>query len=445
MSTARMTKTSQGMTPRQIVAELDKYIVGQKEAKRSVAIAVRNRYRRLQLPAEMAQEVQPKNILLIGPTGVGKTEIARRLARLTDSPFLKVEASKFTEVGYVGRDVESMIRDLVKGAINELKERRLEELRPRIEEAVKAKIIDILSRSPAAGDSKEELQRRFDLGMLEDEIIEITIKNSAEPMVDMVGGPMGMGPEMEKSIQDMLSQTFSRMPAKSRSMKVKEARQALISEELAKHLDQGDLSSRAIRWVEESGIVFIDEIDKVAARQGGQGLDVSREGVQRDLLPLVEGTAVTTRQGVVHTDHILFIAAGAFHSVKPSDLMPELQGRFPLRTELHPLRTEDFVRILTEPENSLTKQYKALMAVDGVDLEFTSDGIQEMARLATLVNEQMEDIGARRLYTLLENALEDVSYGAPDTVQGKVIIDKSWLDSKLKDIVEDQHLSKSIL
>ncbi len=392
--------TQQELTPRQIVAELDKYIIGQEKAKRAVAIALRNRWRRQQVPPPLSEEIYPKNIILIGPTGVGKTEIARRLARLSNSPFLKVEATKFTEVGYVGRDVESMIRDLVHIAVEMVREEEQKRVQEKAAYLAEERVLDLLlpvteAESTSLSATREKFREKLRRGELDDKYVEIELSTKPTPMVEVFAAA-GLE-DLEQQLRDMMGNLFPRRPKRKR-MKVKEALELLKQEEANKLIDMDKVTKEAIRRVETSGIIFIDEIDKIAARTGGGSTpDVSREGVQRDLLPIVEGTTVNTRYGMVRTDHILFIASGAFHVAKPSDLIPELQGRFPIRVELDPLTEEDFVRILTEPENALVKQYKALLATEGVTLEFTPEGVAEIARIAYEVNEQTENIGARRL------------------------------------------------
>jgi len=416
------------LTPREIVAELDKHVVGQKAAKRAVAIALRNRQRRQKLPPDIADDIMPKNIIMIGPTGVGKTEIARRLAKLTNSPFLKVEASKFTEVGYVGRDVESMIRDLVEISIDMVREERLEEVEDRAEMNAEERLLDVLlpppPATPPSGEgqlqlpgadshqrSREKLRQQFREGKLDDRMVELEVRQSNMPQFGIISNQNLE--DMEMNLKDMLPNIFGSAP-KKRKMKVTEAFDYLVQEEEGRLIDMDSVNRAAVERVESSGIVFLDEIDKIAGREGGHGPDVSREGVQRDILPIVEGTTVNTRYGMVRTDHILFIAAGAFHVSKPSDLIPELQGRFPIRVELQSLTVEDFLRILTEPKASLTKQYSALLETEGVKLEFAPDALREMAAFAFKVNESTENIGARRLHTIMERVLEDVSFLAPD-------------------------------
>jgi ATP-dependent HslUV protease ATP-binding subunit HslU len=419
------------LTPREIVAELDKHVVGQRPAKRAVAIALRNRQRRQKLPPDIAEDIMPKNIIMIGPTGVGKTEIARRLAKLTNSPFLKVEASKFTEVGYVGRDVESMIRDLVEIAIDMVREERLEEVEDKAEMNAEERLLDILLPPPPATPpaqegqltlpgsdsyqrSREKLRQQFREGKLDERTVELDVRERNSPQFGIISNQNLE--DMEMNLKDMLPNIFGG-GSKKRKMKVADAFDYLVQEEEGRLIDMDQVNRVAVERVESNGIVFLDEIDKIAGREGGHGPDVSREGVQRDILPIVEGTTVNTRYGMVRTDHILFIAAGAFHVSKPSDLIPELQGRFPIRVELKSLTAEDFLRILTEPKSSLTKQYSALLETEGVRLEFEPDALREMAEFAFKVNEQTENIGARRLHTIMERVLEDVSFLAPDVAR----------------------------
>ena len=444
------------LTPKQIVEELDKYIIGQERAKRAVAIALRNRWRRQQLPPEIREEVLPKNILMIGPTGVGKTEIARRLAKLAKAPFIKVEASKFTEVGYVGRDVESIIRDLTRVAVRMVKEEREKAVRKRAEELAKERVLDLLVPPPykkggyiphETADhyrrTREKMREMLEAGLLDDREVEVEVEDkSAAPMIEVI--PITGMEDIDASLKDMLGSLFPKKMKRKR-MKVKDALEYLTKQEAERLIDMEEVVKEAITRVEQTGIVFIDEIDKIAGREHTHGPDVSREGVQRDLLPLVEGTSVNTRYGVVRTDYILFIAAGAFHIAKPTDLIPELQGRFPIRVELDPLTRQDFVRILTEPKNALIKQYKALLATEGVELEFTQDGIERIAEIAEILNDRMENIGARRLYTVMEKLLEDVSFNAPDMKGKKIVINRDYVDEKLSDIVKDEDLSKYIL
>ena len=454
-------------TPREIVAELDKYVVGQDEAKRSVAIALRNRWRSRQLTGAMKEDIIPKNILMIGSTGVGKTEIARRLAKLVKAPFIKVEATKFTEVGYVGRDVESIVRDLAETSVRMVRQQRMEAVQDRAKELAEERILDVFVPQPkksqnplgklfGAAEEEEEkpeepkypagrewVKKRLDKGELEEETIEIDVEETSKPMVGMFAGSSLEG--MGDNLQDMIG---SLMPKsrKKRKVTVAQARKIFTQEEAAKLIDMDAVADEAVKVAEYTGIVFLDEIDKVAVRNGsGGGADVSREGVQRDILPIVEGSTVMTKYGPVKTDHILFIAAGAFHTAKPSDLIPELQGRFPIRVELKSLRKEDFEKILTEPQNALLKQYEALLATEGVTIEFKPDAISRVSELACDVNEQAEDIGARRLHTLLEKLLEQVSFDAPDLTEKHVTIDASYVDEKLSDIVVNRDLSQFIL
>ncbi|HEY6467560.1 MAG TPA: ATP-dependent protease ATPase subunit HslU [Candidatus Acidoferrales bacterium] len=449
------------LTPREIVAELDKHVVGQKDAKRAVAIALRNRMRRQKLSEELAEEIIPKNIIMIGPTGVGKTEIARRLAKLANSPFLKVEASKFTEVGYVGRDVESMIRDLLEIAIDNVREEKLEDVADKAELNAEERLLDILlpPAAPAAphpepgftleassGDSysrtREKLRQQLREGKLDDRIVEIETRERNFPSFEIISN-QGVE-EMDVNIKDMLPNIFGQR-TKKRKMKVNEAFEYLIQEEEQRLIDMDQVTRMAIDRVEDSGIIFLDEIDKIAGREGGHGPDVSREGVQRDILPIVEGTTVNSRYGMVRTDHILFIAAGAFHVSKPSDLIPELQGRFPIRVELQSLTMDDFIRILTEPKSSLVKQYTALLETEGVKLEFTKEALDEIARFAFRVNEGTENIGARRLHTIMERVLDEISFSAPERKGEQIIVDAEYVSKALTDIVKDQDLSRYIL
>jgi ATP-dependent HslUV protease ATP-binding subunit HslU len=448
------------LTPREIVAELDKYIVGQAAAKRSVAIALRNRVRRQKLPPEMAEEVLPKNILMIGPTGVGKTEIARRLARLAGCPFVKVEASKYTEVGYVGRDVESMIRDLVETAIDMVREEKLDEVAERAEQAAEERLLDLLlppsppptdaGHSSAVAEStrretdrtRDKLRTQLREGKLDQRMVEVEVRERSMPAFEIVSN-QGIE-EMDVNVKDMLSGFFGQQK-KKRKMTVSEAFDYLIQEEESKLIDMDHVTRIATERAEQMGIIFIDEIDKIAGRETGHGPDVSREGVQRDILPIVEGTTVNTRYGMVRTDHILFIAAGAFHITKPSDLIPELQGRLPLRVELSALTEEDFVRILTEPKNALIKQYIALLETEGVKLAFSDDAIASLARFAVMVNEQTENIGARRLHTILERVLDEISFEAPELKKKNVKIDAAYVAKQLAEIAKNQDLSRYIL
>jgi len=450
------------LTPREIVAELDKYVVGQKDAKRAVAIALRNRMRRQKLTPDLAEEIIPKNIIMIGPTGVGKTEIARRLAKLTNSPFLKVEASKFTEVGYVGRDVESMIRDLVEIAIDMIREEKLEDVADKAELNAEERLLDLLLPPPAPrqqepssggvviegeiGDSqsrtREKLRQQLREGKLDERIVELDVRERNFPSFEIISN-QGVE-EMDVNIKDMLPNIFGQR-SKKRKMKVDEAFEYLIQEEEQRLIDMDQVTRTAIDRVENSGIIFLDEIDKIAGRESGHGPDVSREGVQRDILPIVEGTTVNTRYGMVRTDHILFVAAGAFHVSKPSDLIPELQGRFPIRVELQSLTMDDFIRILTEPKSSLVKQYTALLETEGVKLEFTHESLEEVARFAFRVNEGTENIGARRLHTIMERVLDEISFEAPEKRGQHITVDAEYVGKMLADIVKDQDLSRYIL
>ena len=459
--TAGASQSLDQLTPRQIVEELDKYVIGQHAAKRAVAIALRNRMRRLKLPPEMADEVAPKNIIMIGPTGVDKTEIARRLARLSGSPFTKVEASKFTEVGYVGRDVESMVRDLVEIAADMVREEKIYEVQDKAEENAEERLLDLLlpplksvyrtdpeqaaQQHAAENDfqtTRGKLRAQLRDGKLDNRTVELDVRERSFPSFEIITS--GGVEEMDINLKDMLPGLFGGKTRK-RKMKVPEALEYLIQEEEHKLVDMDQVARLAVERTEKAGIIFVDELDKIAGREGGHGPDVSREGVQRDLLPIVEGTSVSTKYGMVRTDHLLFIAAGAFHVAKPSDLIPELQGRFPIRVELSSLTKEDFVRILTEPKNALLKQYKALLATEGIDLDFTEDAVDSAASYSMRVNEATENIGARRLHTIMEKVLDELSFEAPDLAEKKWVIDAAYVGKMLDEVAKDDDLSRYIL
>jgi ATP-dependent HslUV protease ATP-binding subunit HslU len=458
----RTTTAVGSLTPREIVTELDKYVIGQAKAKRAVAIALRNRLRRQRLSADIADEVTPKNILMIGPTGVGKTEIARRLARLAHSPFIKVEASKFTEVGYVGRDVESMVRDLVELAVDMVRAEKGEEVRDKARSAAEDRLLDLLLPPPRpamagedpavvrdqSGRSRERLREQLREGHLDERVVEIDVQATAMPSFEIIAG--SSVEEIGVNLKDMMGNMFGGR-SKTRRLKVPAALEHLMAEEQSKLVDMESVSRTAVQRVEQTGIIFVDEIDKIASRDGGGGgggrggPDVSREGVQRDILPIVEGTTVNTKHGMVKTDHILFIAAGAFHVSKPSDLIPELQGRFPIRVELEPLTRDDFVRILTEPRNALVKQYTALLGTEEVSLTFTPDAVDRIADFAARVNDMTENIGARRLHTVMERLLDELSFNAPELPDKSITIDAAYVDRMLADIVKNEDLSRYIL
>lgn len=450
------------LTPREIVKELDKYIIGQREAKRAAAIALRNRWRRQQLEPSLRDEIAPKNIIMIGPTGVGKTEIARRLANLTSSPFLKIEASKFTEVGYVGRDVESIIRDLTGIAINMIKDQKTKEVEDKASIAAEERVLDLLLPPPTQykkdkpeglgldelgqehyQSTREKFRKHLREGKFDDRFVEVDIQERSMPMIEIISGS-GVE-DMDINFKDMLGGLFPKQK-KKRKEKIPEALRIIIQEEAQKLIDMDKVIKEAIDSVEQSGIVFLDEIDKITGgREGTHGPDVSREGVQRDLLPIIEGSRVNTKYGMVKTDHILFIAAGAFHVAKPSDLIPEMQGRFPIRVELNSLGKEEFIRILTEPENALIKQYTALLETEGIRIKFSEDAISEIARLAELVNERSENIGARRLHTIMEKLLDEISFDAPDMEKKEIEIDATYVREKLDEVIKDEDLSRYIL
>jgi ATP-dependent HslUV protease ATP-binding subunit HslU len=443
------------LTPQEIVQELDKYIIGQNAAKKAVAIALRNRYRRRKVPPELGDEIAPKNILMIGPTGIGKTEISRRLAKLTSSPFLKIEASKFTEVGYVGRDVESMIRDLVRMSVDMVKSEKIEEVREKAQRNMEERILDMLlpplrrkveppdpDEQARFQETREKLRKQLREGTLDDRMIEIDVKEKMASPLEIFSNS-GME-EIGIHIQEIIPGLMGGK-AKKRKVKLNEAREYLLEDEQQRLIDMDQVSRLAVERVEHSGIIFLDEVDKIAGREVGRGPEVSREGVQRDLLPIIEGTTVNTRYGLVKTDHILFIGAGAFHVSKPADLIPELQGRFPIRVELTSLDKADFIKILTEPENALLKQYRALLETEGIQVEYTEDAVDEIAEIAEKVNEDAENIGARRLHTVMEKVMEDISFKAPNIKKKKILIDRKYVHKQLEDILEDEDLSRFIL